>query len=927
MSSTHIEKSGLGSVPDGLLAQTPAGQADAVVHRQRPAPTPIDPTIKADQTLVVVKRPHTSPKRVKITVKTSRRFTRDGTLTLVTTPTSGEIAFFTTEKGQKQFVFTNSQRTFTATELSKGVDMFAEGVSPSSNLGEFRLVLTLAPGPTPVGPDAEVALTAVRLSLSLSPPRAGSGAPFTPLPEPPPPPPPAGSNDKWFGGAVVNAQDTGNSQPRALLVVGQVIPTAFAGDLVLRQVSVANNIITGRADRVRLFDDETPGPRQTPPVNEAPHPTLLVFNATDADSAVGRRFFVEGVTPSAALRDTGFQLGINGVEDDGDRVALAVAVAPVVSVDSPIVVVRKAHTTPARRVVTLRTSGAFSGTGTLTRSTTGPVRIFDSASGTTEVDLSGAGRTFAGDQLSSTEGVRVFAESVLASGSLNDYTLTLTLTGGQAPVGSPATLSLTAVEFTLDIFHPRAVPGANPPALAGTDKIDPGRFLQLRNPANSHTRAKIVVRRPNPLVSVTLELSPVNNQVRAFTSEVPGAGQTQLSNPHTILTSLIPPGGAEFFVEGISFSGAARDTGYRLGIQGLENEADRVVVTVFNLDVVSNVFPFGTAVEPVQIEGILNASLSGFRISNLIGTQSNSLFRARVEMPGFPGNSIQAMLVSTATPAELPQPINLFRNSGDRFLSRPILAIPEAILRAGITFGAPQELDVVRARAGGTFRLDLAGSFSGAGVRLVRVRGRVVNIAAQAFINTNIDLAAIRRHIRRANQLWAQAGIEVKERSAAAPVAHPSGLNDIDFTLPFASTLTTKERRLLGLLPNGPSRSAVLRDMNVYYVRRINGPPAGVAYSGESYPGLIADPNNTAIAIEGPVISDLGLAHELGHHFLRAWGDEHKDQTATPPTDWPAANIMHPADTGTATTIDRTQVLNILNGTSGGNHPCIVFEP
>src|SRR5215207_4628411 len=328
------------SVPAGILAQsaTPTG---AVVHRTRPAQVPVDPTITAAQRLVVVRRSHTNPARVLIRLGVSARFRRGGTLSLITTPTGGDIRFFNAARGGTQFVFTNSQLTFTATELSGGVRMFAEAVSPSSNLDEFRLRLTLASGPTPVGPDAEVALTAVQLTLNISPPRIPPG-PFAPLPQPPPAPPAPGSTstDKWFGGAVVSAQDTGNNQLRAQLVVAQVIPTAFAGDLVLQQVNVSGNTIGGRANRVRLFDGETPGPRQTPPVTETPHPGRLVFNASAANSAVGRQFFVEGRAPSAALRDTGFQLGINGVEDDGDRVALAVAVAPLISADSPIVVVK-----------------------------------------------------------------------------------------------------------------------------------------------------------------------------------------------------------------------------------------------------------------------------------------------------------------------------------------------------------------------------------------------------------------------------------------------------------------------------------------------------------------------------------------------------------------------------------------------------------
>jgi hypothetical protein len=174
--------------------------------------------------------------------------------------------------------------------------------------------------------------------------------------------------------------------------------------------------------------------------------------------------------------------------------------------------------------------------------------------------------------------------------------------------------------------------------------------------------------------------------------------------------------------------------------------------------------------------------------------------------------------------------------------------------------------------------------------------------------------------------VWAQAGVEIKERSAVDGLTAPAGLNDLDHNSPFNGRLTAEERQLLNITPGGPGRSPTASDLNVYYLRSIGGPASGTAFTRESFSAM-TDPGQSAIALEGPAISDVAPAHEIGHMLLIAWpGEEHQDQQS-PPVDWPDSNVMHPVDTGNGTDLDQTQVVNILVSTRVRSNPFIIFEP
>jgi hypothetical protein len=550
----------------------------AVVQRASVPAKTVNPLIQLGSKFVVVKKSYTSPARVKVTLKVSSRFGRTGTLSRAITNTSGKIAIFTTATGTTEIDFdTNTNTTFSAAQLNAGVPLFAEATQPSSNLDDFQLTLTLAAGATPVGSAATATLTAVELTLDVIAP---GSPPIVPMPQPPDPPPaPGTATDKWFLGRVLNVQDPGNQQDRAEIIVRPVSPSAFAQDLVLRQVKVnTKNQITGLDTKVQLFDSKTPGPLQVPPAVETAKANPLVFNAGSIGVA-GQSFFAEGHKASALTRDTGYQVGINGAENDGDRIAMTVVVAPLLSVDSPFVVVKKPHTNPARRKVTLRTSAPSTLTGTLTKTGAGPVKIFKTAAGSTEITFDGTDNVFTGAQLGSASGVQLFAESTSASAAPEDFELTLTLSGGSLPLAAPITIKLTAVEITLDVAQTKTSVNVTPPLLSSTDKINPGVFV-IKQDAFTHERARLVVQPTKPVVTVTLRLEAFNASVQAFGDEQAAAGQLPVANPDPIPSGPIPAAGEELFVEGAAASGAFFDTGFRLGIDGLENDADHVVITV-----------------------------------------------------------------------------------------------------------------------------------------------------------------------------------------------------------------------------------------------------------------------------------------------------------------------------------------------------------
>lgn len=268
----------------------------------RPVNTLVNPLINLATSVVVVKKTYTNPARQRVTVTTDGPFFRPGTLTR----SSAAIRFFDAATGGNEITFNGTDNVFSGAQLSQGVQLFAEGTTPSVALDDVVLTLTLTPGATPIGPPATATMTAVELTLDVALSRVAAGVDPPLMPQPPAAAPPAGTaTDKFFLGRFVQTRDQSFSYERAMLIVQPPNPPAFAGTLLLTQINA----------QVEPFNDEGPARGQVAV-------TPLPFPIPTPIPAGGTRFFIEGTGVSAAVRDTGFQLGIQNVEVEGDRVAM-----------------------------------------------------------------------------------------------------------------------------------------------------------------------------------------------------------------------------------------------------------------------------------------------------------------------------------------------------------------------------------------------------------------------------------------------------------------------------------------------------------------------------------------------------------------------------------------------------------------------------
>lgn len=254
---------------------------------------------------------------------------------------------------------------------------------------------------------------------------------------------------------------------------------------------------------------------------------------------------------------------------------------PTITTKEALVLVRKPYTNPALRRVVLKASHAFNGSGAFTVSKPGLIQFFDAATAGKAVV---SGTTFTSDQL--VAGATIFAEGVKASDDVDDVVLRLSLTV-DGKRGQSAMQKMTAVELFLDIHQSRTSRGTPPAPLAAAQKLNPGRFVHLQDAGLHHGRAMITVRQPKPAdFSGTLELKALdanspNPRVRLFgaADEVAAAGQVSLGAT-TKITKRIPPAGVQFWAEGAQVSAAQHDSGFQLGIEGIEHDGDRVAVTV-----------------------------------------------------------------------------------------------------------------------------------------------------------------------------------------------------------------------------------------------------------------------------------------------------------------------------------------------------------
>jgi hypothetical protein len=255
-------------------------------------------------------------------------------------------------------------------------------------------------------------------------------------------------------------------------------------------------------------------------------------------------------------------------------------VTPYLTPMNPVVLVKKPYTNPARKeVILLADDPGFDGTGTFTASS-GAIRFFTQPNGGVEI-LSG--HVFPGPDLGAN--LSLWAEGANPSGAMNDVHLTLTLTPGSKPVNPPAHADMTSVEVTLQIHKTRTAVGAADPAMLtiAEKTTKPGRIVHVQNTSFHHGRALLIVRQavPNAFTG-TLILTSENGTVRVFADpqEVAAGGQPSLGNSHDIPNGSILAAGTKFWAEGANVSGAVGDTGFRLGVSGVDPDGDRAKMTV-----------------------------------------------------------------------------------------------------------------------------------------------------------------------------------------------------------------------------------------------------------------------------------------------------------------------------------------------------------
>lgn len=235
---------------------------------------------------------YTHPKRQPISLKTSAAF--DGTATL-TCDKPGLVRFFTSKTGGTEIKFDGKGNVFKGASLASGVELHAEAAAPSGAMDDIGLKLSLSGGSNPKGPDATATATSVELGLDICKSRPGASAE----------PPPLSADDKAFVGRNLLVQNSSGAFERAQLVLRQVKPAAFKGELELRPVG-GGQVTAFRAEKKKKTAGEAP--------------VLPFVIAADKIPAAGEKLWAEASKPSAHMADAGFVLTVKDTGDEGDKV-------------------------------------------------------------------------------------------------------------------------------------------------------------------------------------------------------------------------------------------------------------------------------------------------------------------------------------------------------------------------------------------------------------------------------------------------------------------------------------------------------------------------------------------------------------------------------------------------------------------------------
>jgi hypothetical protein len=299
----------------------------------------------------------------------------------------------------------------------------------------------------------------------------------------------------------------------------------------------------------------------------------------------------------------------------------------------------------------------------------------------------------------------------------------------------------------------------------------------------------------------------------------------------------------------------AREVTLRATVAGITRQ---VTIIVFDVALTSNAAPFDDTVTRVQIEGILSTDLAAFDVGDLFADQADSLFRIRVDLPGAAG-PLTATLTSTdaagATLETHPFPLRLL--AGSRFVSLPILAIPDPIPRGEVVFAPPQSIEVIRCRAEGRLRLSVAGPAAAPPVD-VRVRGRVLEMCTVTVRGASPNIAL---GLRTANRVMAQCGIEFRVlggQTVDAPALLDIARNSC--VTPVGSAGHGAEVTALFAL----GRAACPVNLIAYFVRSDSLGLRGCSAFPTGLPGVTVSDTATQYTFGHEIAHVLGLPHNVG---------------------------------------------------------------
>jgi len=145
----------------------------------KPVLTPVGQVINVAKPHVLVHKdylPDDKAVRLKVHLTTDAAFDGTGTLTIRTPDdSSAGLAFYHSEHGD-DFWFDSWSQDFPGDDLTIGIDLWAQGASPSSKMGDITLELSLSGGTKPIKPPVQGTLTAVEVTLDLCMSRATLGA-------------------------------------------------------------------------------------------------------------------------------------------------------------------------------------------------------------------------------------------------------------------------------------------------------------------------------------------------------------------------------------------------------------------------------------------------------------------------------------------------------------------------------------------------------------------------------------------------------------------------------------------------------------------------------------------------------------------------------------------------------------------------------